>query len=145
MKKKALLLSFVFVLSLNIFSDDLVKGLKKEFEAAGVDLRLDRDETLKADLKIFDGYIKDPQRALFCGIGTVEGKIYEKGSIVFFQISEDGELRHIFLGHVVLKRRYKPVNPENIPGWKTLVSSPDRLAGVKLCQEQDKTAGKVQN
>jgi hypothetical protein len=142
MKKEALLLSFVFIFALNIFSDDLVDGLKKEFDAAGVDLRLDRDEMLRASLKIFDGFIKNPERAYTCGIRTINGDRFTEGTIVFFQIRPDGELRQIFQGHVVMKRRYRSHNPEDKPGWKTLVSSVDRLSGVRLCAEQDKSIKK---
>jgi hypothetical protein len=145
MRKKVLFFSLVFILTSNIYPDDLVKDLKKEFESAGVALRLDRDETLRADLKIFDGFIKNPERAYTCGIRTINGDRFTEGTIVFFQIRPDGELRQIFPGHVVLKRRYRSHNSEDKPGWKVIISAEDRHSRVKLCTEQDKAIKKNGN
>ena len=86
MKRTAAFFLLAFLLAGVICSDELTTNLKKEFESAGIALRLDRDETLRADLKIFDGFIKDPQRAYACGIRTIDGGIFTEGTIVFFQI-----------------------------------------------------------
>jgi len=143
MKRTAAFFLLAFLLAGVICSDELTTNLKKEFESAGIALRLDRDETLRADLKIFDGFIKDPQRAYACGIRTIDGGIFTEGTIVFFQIRPDGELRQIFQGHVVLKRRYKSPNPEDKPGWRIIISADDRLSGSRLCAEQDKAIKKI--
>jgi hypothetical protein len=140
--KKVVLFILAFIITGAVYSDDLTTDLKKEFESAGINLRLDRDETLRAGLKIFDGFIKNPERAYTCGIRTINGDRFTEGTIVFFQIRPDGELRQIFQGHVVMKRRYRSHNLEDKPGWKTLVSSADRLSGIRLCAEQDKSIKK---
>jgi hypothetical protein len=140
MKRTAAFFLLVFLFACVVCSDDLTTSLKKEFKSAGIALRLDRDETLRAELKIFDGFIKDSERAYACGIRTIEGGKFAEGTIVFFQIRPDGELRQIFQGHVVLKRRYKSQNPEDRPGWKTIISAEERISGSRLCAEQDKAA-----
>jgi hypothetical protein len=138
MKRKMMFILIVILLTVKMSADDLTSSLLNEFEAAGIDLRVDRDEVLRAELKVFDGFIEDPERAFFCGIKTVKGGKLEKGSIVFFNIQENGELRQIFLGHVVLKRRYKKFDPENQPEWKALITAEERISGLKLCQKEDK-------
>lgn len=143
MKRTAAFFLSAFLFAGIICSDELTSNLKKEFESAGIALRLDRDETLRADLKIFDGFIKDPERAFACGIRTINGERFTEGTIVFFQIRPDSELRQIFQGHVVLKRRYRSNNPEDKPGWKIIISSEDRLSGSRLCAEQDKAIKKI--
>lgn len=137
MKKTFLLFCIFMLIGASVYTDDLVSSLLDEFEAAGIDLRLDRDEVLHAELKIFDGFIDDPERAFFCGIKTVTGEHIEKGAIVFFNIQPNGELRQVYHGHVVLKRRYKPFDPENQSDWRTLLTAEERIAGLKLCMKKE--------
>lgn len=133
--KKDILLILLLIFTANLcIADDLSRSLIEEFDNAGVDLRLDRDEVLRAELKIFDGFVRDPERAFECGIKTVTGGKFEKGTIVFFNIQPGGELRQIYTGHVVLKRRYKPFDPEQQPDWKALFTAEERKVGFKLCR-----------
>jgi hypothetical protein len=115
------------------FTDELVKKLLIEFYNAGINLRLDRDEVLKTDLKLFDGFIKDADRAFNCGIKSAKGEKIENGELVHFQISTSNDLKQVYLGHVVLRRRYKAIVPEDLPTTRIIFTGTERKEGRRLC------------
>jgi hypothetical protein len=124
------------------FSDELVRGLISEFEEAGIDLRLDYDETLKSDTKIFDGFVKNPERVFECGIFAESGKKYEKNDMVFFQIRKNGELRQIYLGHLIVRQRHKKAKKDDFASSRLLISAEKRAEGILICDTlKDKNTG----
>lgn len=113
--------------------ESMVRELREEFESAGIDLRLDRDEVLHSKYKIFDGFIRNPDLAFKCGVKSVEGKKMEKGSLGYFQIRPSGELRQIYPGHIVLKRRHRKTGLKELSSSRIILAAEQREKGIKLC------------
>jgi len=118
------------------FADEFTQALKEEFRGAGVDLRLDRDEVLKSKYKIFDGFVVDPEKAYRCGIHKASGEKHEEGELAYFQIRPNGELRQVYLGHLILKRRHRETGPNDIPHSRIIMKAEARKKGKKLCEQE---------
>jgi hypothetical protein len=137
LKKVKLLVFLCLLFSVYSTSDTFEKDLRKEFRLAGINLRLDRDEELKSEVKIFDGFVADPEKAAECGIVSSLGEKLDRNEIVYFQVRENGELRQIYLGHLILRRRHKITKPDDWPHSKLLMSADERKNGVKICGKKD--------
>ncbi len=133
MCKRLCLMVLIAMTVLPLNADDFTKALIKEFKDAGVSLRLDKDESLRSDMKLFDGFVRDPEKAFKCNITTAMGKKPEGDSLVFFQIRENGELRQVYTGRLVMKRRHKKTGPEDRAHTRLIMKAEERASGKKIC------------